>query len=351
MLPTAKEFFFNYVEKNATPYHSSFTNLAYSNDLLTNSIIEDVEKDNQHWVTGFFDELFVGKLGTNEVFASSLPTGKNYTGYLSVYDVGITLACYFWCECFTHYIVNFSQLVRQRRDSDLYLKEPGIKQFLDDVADVFNNWRLSGHVNMHEAQNLYSKHEVKADSPTVANVAACLDKFIVAHEVAHHLAGDTGGAHANIELVKSMMNVHRKIPLHFGSETIEHAADILALYLVSGGVKDQQLLSSIRRHEILVNLTLGSLGALSCVAALIEEPYKKEEEDYPSATSRFNNTLSWVTLQTTLSTLDKNSNERERDIARTAKSMSKDIMHFHDLLNRSRNERGLTKFNPKTWHE
>ena len=312
--------------KTDYPDSGHMRHLIYSNAEEFDSMMRFFLDSNKHWIPDFFDRVFVGKIRSAHAFASAATVEEEDHSYLVIVNSGLMVACFFWCECFLIYVERFMKLYGTEQQT---LHD----EYVDRVVDIFTLWRSQGGIiTLSAAQNLYSEYKIKPDIRPYSSASAA-DRFILAHELAHHFAGDTNRAKIAVEAVNKFRYIvePRSCAAEQWSDK-EYVADGFAILILLGS-------PDITSHSqvSLINAGMGALVAISTIACLTDNPYKSTDASYPPPNDRFNEAMAFTHGLAIISSMVSKDASSVLPFA----TMRKHLMDFHDVMNGRRIKRGL----------
>lgn len=233
----------------------------YSNHPGVNHNIQTIQKVNSGWIPStYFDGIFAGVVRETDIAALSKCRDSDHSGKLVTYSIGMMHSAIFFADMFEFYLLPNQE---HSLSSDIERNE-----FIFYILRQFNWWRLNQDKGeLFETRHIYEKFQVE---PTGwANVACAMaDKFIIGHEIAHHLVGDTGYLpHVSEELdfidgcIASLAGVIDR----FFSDEIDRKelkADAVSLFLFLGRPTALRQCSAMDLNMAAIG-TLMALGAMS----------------------------------------------------------------------------------------
>lgn len=295
----------------------------FSNHPGVSSIVRQLMAKNQDWISPtFLKACFVGVVNDTALDAFAMHRAPDFNGPLSIYSYGLLHAGIFTAQCFVYFDKN--DFADHDDDSDV------VREYLHDVLDVFASWRANdGRGELFDTRDFSGKYPVPDEAPLAIAIAS--DYFIVGHELAHHLLGDTGHKFVKTQEAAQLKDLIASMPMQFGPRT-EHLADAFAFNFFVGAPSRRL---SYDQHEI-AQATLGSLNAMTALSLLSPKP-QKPSETHPSPVHRFNWLMSYATSASVLSATTAGGDFAG---ARAVKRFRKAYMQFSDLLLRERTARG-----------
>ena len=312
--PTAREFFYNWALEDGdrfvvdisndeinSKFEKHFAEIASLSDLEINELrdnilnfsdthsnhaginvnISTIQTINSDWIpSAFFDDIFAGVVRETDIAALSKYKDSEFSGKLVTYSLGMMHSAIFFGDMFAFY-----SLPPQN-----YASRPVVEQneFIFYVLRLFNWWRLSElRGELFEASIIYEKFQIEHGG--WANVACAMaDQFIVGHEIAHHLVGDTGyQPHVSEELdfidgcVASLTDAIDKF-CPDGADRKELNADAVSLFFFLGKP------TALRECSAL-DLNLAAIGTLTALGtmSILTDKGRDETAFSSQATRRF----------------------------------------------------------------
>lgn len=299
----------------------------YSNTVDIDEHVRKLRTSNEKWLPKFFDSCFVGKVPGRAALASAHRLRAEDGSFLSVIGTGLSMAVLFWCEAFARYIKEFQSLEGERGELER-------TTYFNEIAHVFERWREAS--NVIELIVAHRVIDIKNSGTDPFSMAPAIlsDRFIISHELGHHIMNDTGIDYETGHEIERFLHIFRNdsLPsLLTGGATHEYSADCMAIHLLVG----EPSLYKVKPSEFIVP-SHGVLATLSTIACLSENPYADGDEDYPTPNARFDVMMSFLETIAMNWVLE----HKEEGGFSSFKTMRKDVMDFHDLINRARLDRG-----------
>lgn len=218
---------------------------------------------NSNWVPNeFFEDIFIGVARQSSIEAMAIHRNKEYNGKLILVSEGILD----FVEFFTRLFYFFVEFVGEMHECN----EQKLSQFFSDIEKVMYAWRGQ---NAQKLQRSYSsickKYDIKDNNNAfLSNKAA--EYFIVGHEIAHHLLGDTGyGSPTCNELDElkrliSECQEYTQSVYEYRADEEELLADLVAVFFFIGNPIDVLECSRPNMH-LAVHGAVHALGSLSLI--------------------------------------------------------------------------------------
>ena len=296
----------------------------YSNAHELDEIITRFKADHAPWVGMACERTYVGKIRCNAADAAAVGQVATDDSQLILFNVGLGIACHFWAVCFLRYVAEFDDLYGTSRQAEH-------DAFIDGVIDVFLGWS-KGHqeIYLREAEGFFEQFSVVFDDAS-AIYACASDRFIVGHEFAHHLAGDTRGVTKPHRDVQRLIDSSKRLLNGRGSR--ELAADMIGFMLTLGTFD-----AAAVEYDRLIASGIGAGVTLGAISALSPEPYHDGSEHYPSSAERMESMLVMIAAHA-MREIAGPEPWRYRELNR----MKKYLMNFNHAILGRRKARGLIR--------
>jgi hypothetical protein len=223
----------------------------YSNDFLLDHIVGELIQHTEGEIQDYLKKLFVAKRHDPEENAGALPNSGDYDGDLILFHVGLSLACH-------EYANLFAKSVAYKFDDEVRRQSPEQRaaELIAEAEKLFaaqTKWHANGDQVKLELQTITSDH------PMGAIIAHMTDRFILCHEVAHHLLGHTGRADIASHHFEKLPEKARHWSGKSNSHADEFQADALALILAAGHLSQR----TPNAEDQMADIALGSLLTLT----------------------------------------------------------------------------------------
>jgi hypothetical protein len=314
-------------EKADQEYRNKFKDKRsfYSNDPIIDSYVIDFIIRNRKWVDAdFFEDFFLGRVMDNFNYsATSEAKTYKYTGKLSYFYEGIQEAVALVYQCFFFIRLNQNDSLK--------------KEVLLDLVDVFSCFRLSNlNYIKHIAFIFVRKYGYKELVPTKHWLISAnkSDRFIVAHEIAHHLAGDTGFKHRYSKELQSLRNIIKESHKHLKKDKLdcEFFADVLAVNLFLGDLVTSDILES-PNEQSLASASIGAMGTLITLSLLSENPYLDSKATL-SIHERISNVRTYLMFFSITNVMIRSQKKLPDDgLGSRIKALTKEFCNFYDEIN------------------
>lgn len=232
---------------------SSFTPTS-SNDFILTRIVDELIANTSGPVQDYLKKVFVAKRNVPLQNAGALESLDSYEGDLIFFYVGLSIACNEYANLFARFIT-----YELADDSDDKKREKLKSELIQEAQKLYaaqTKWTAEGdYVRLTLSTML-------ADDPAGATIAYLTDRFILCHEIAHHLLGHTGRSDIGSDYLEALP-IHTKKWLGRSKEhQQELQADALAMILASGYLQPR---NQHPEHQI-ADVALGSLLTLTVLA-------------------------------------------------------------------------------------
>lgn len=239
----------------------------FSNFPNVDDCVKEIISKNDSWLPReLFQDIFVGVLREKDIDALAADIVPDFSGKLITYSAGLMNAISFFTNMYTH------TYFKLQRSNIQFTGEPGNytyehDEFTSNVLAVFDQWKANDlRIEFLDTMHIYDQFEIEA--PEWARLTSTMaDSFIVAHEVAHHLVGDTGfpphmsddlrAIEGTTALLKTA--IEKYLPNEVDQKEVR--ADMVAVFLLIGPPSNAQFCSSM-------DLYTAAIGALINLAAM-----------------------------------------------------------------------------------
>ncbi|HFJ9483845.1 hypothetical protein CN439_25005 [Bacillus cereus] len=243
-----------------------------SNDRLIEFTLLDLI--NNHIPTEFRERLnylFVAKINDHLYEARAISNPGMYRGDLIYYYVGLS-------DGFFEFTIFFTKLNYIQMDVDSIIHE------CFRLSSMTKYWRESYPKRIDIFQEPNDPDEAKY-MEKAASIAVLMDKFVICHEIAHHLLGHTGKQNDAGCFLDNLPDELKSWRHHPNEHTKELQADALAVLFMMKMTKDRMKQGSLNDSQDAFNAILGSLFTLKALSFLSENP-DETSKDYPSINER-----------------------------------------------------------------
>lgn len=159
----------------------------YSNDLLVEMLMKDLISSSSAALRERLSRMFVAKLDDYEANAAALWAEGAYEGDLIFFNVGLSDACFqyatVYCEFARLFGAHSFEASQENREIEVMLAEHVLQ-----LAAAQDRWSRLGKVRLARRDVINSTLEIEKQA---AGLVMCACKFILGHEVSHHILGHT----------------------------------------------------------------------------------------------------------------------------------------------------------------
>ena len=263
-----------------------FSSEQYSNHDGIDRHIQNIRSGNAYWLDEkHLENFYLGVIHEGEPYATAVDVSEDFSGRLIVYSIGMLHAVMFMSDVFEH-----SHMLNSTRQGNENIEYE--KKLAFHVLRLFNWWReKANRVSYSETTDLMRDLNIRPGALSLS-FADHADKFIAAHEICHHLLGDTGQSlldDVNDLLPDGLRDHVSRLELSADMKK-EILADAGALFLCIGG--------AVRvfnfRFKTFYPLAVGALATVGTIALLdsestvmTSEGEMKSEPSLPESYERF----------------------------------------------------------------
>lgn len=202
---SAKDFFYaNYTRSNnGARYAENYKNISdyekkelehsvrWSNDKLIDSYMHDLVSVAPPELRSRVQQCFVGKLRDFKANAVALPVECDHYGDLIFFNVGLSDACFQYAILYVEIIKLFNT---KKPASDTEHMISAVAMSMAKLASAQDRWNTIGEVALTPDDNLLPR---EGDTAMAVSIAVMADKFVLYHEICHHLLGHTSKQSSN----------------------------------------------------------------------------------------------------------------------------------------------------------
>jgi hypothetical protein len=267
----------------------------FSNDPLLDAIMEE-------FIRNAADNPLL-KLRLSTMFVAKRPglspqayVGKvkqDYAGDLVFYNLGLSHVSFQYSSLFAE----FMYLMNMRWTMDD--SDPLVRKMIETVhfdgmrlTEQQKGWGLDGDIVTAEKSTILEVE--KLGIPEIAGMAggfsSSADRFILAHEISHHILGHTGSKDDGSNIITSLPASCQSWQYSGLPYLMELQADALALCLMSGLLTSQNFTKKVD-DRLSVNVGLGTL-LIFTVLGQISQNVMKASSTHPSISDRYDQCLS-----------------------------------------------------------
>lgn len=226
---------------------------ALSNDPLLNKIVDELIVNTSGPVQAYLKNIFVAKRNDPLENAEALVSFDSYEGDLIIFYVGLSLACHEYANLFARFIHH-----KLADESDSRKEEARLaSELIQEGKKLFaaqTKWKAEGDCVRLDLATILE------DDPIGITIAAMTDRFILCHEIAHHLLGHTGKDDLGSSYLDDLPASAKKWVGRSKQHREELQADALAIVLATGYLKPR---SALHRGDRIADVALGSLLTLT----------------------------------------------------------------------------------------
>lgn len=225
------------------------------------------------------ENLFVYKVRDKISNAGAKEADKNYWGDLIAFNVGLSDVCYQFITVSNDFLE-----LRVDKDKPKPLEYIQLIVRLTKISMVSLEWEFNGNYIQLKEKTIIEPITKKSERKATG-IAILTDKFILSHEISHHLLGHTGRANDGLKLINLLPENCRFWEKERGSIANEFQADAMAILLMLGVSHDnfQHKLSS--KAQKAFETGMGSLLTLEFLKAISSNP-NEGSTSHPSINKR-----------------------------------------------------------------
>lgn len=258
----------------------------FSNDRIVEDIVKDLLKLHiPRSYTNRLEYLFVAKLRSHEYQAAALIKPREFRGDLIYYHVGLA-------DCLYEFSIYYFEFVGKKTSNNI-LEDHGLR-----IALMAQDWRKTRPLTIDLDPDLVVKSLDEKLMARAANIAVLTDKFVICHEIAHHLLGHTGKANDAYSLLEKLPQELKSWDNNTNPHAIELQADALATIFMLK-LNETSLIKGIRnKSQEAFEAILGCLLVLQVNRFLSNDP-DTATNMYPSDNDRLDSCLAILSYYTT----------------------------------------------------
>ncbi|PEF81433.1 hypothetical protein [Bacillus toyonensis] len=259
------------------------------------------------------EHMFIAKLNSHEYQATALIKPGEYRGDLIYYYVGLA-------DCLYEFSIYYTEFSDNKTDIGI-LQEHGRR-----LTIMANEWRKIYPLTIDLDRNLVVEIFDDKLMLKAAHIATLTDKFVICHEISHHLLGHTGKNNDAYFLLEKLPEELKS----WKNKSIEHAiefqADALATLFMMKLSDTTMVQGALGESHEAFEAILGCLLSLSVNRFLSNDPDEVTSE-YPSDNERFESCLAILSHFT-----DPTFPERVSEKLATMFAYLKMLDKFNDLV-------------------
>jgi hypothetical protein len=254
----------------------------YSNDILLDELVEELISIQTEPLRSRLEKVFVAKRNTKIANAGALSHSEEFDGDIVVFYVGLSDAAYQYSILFREFT-----LVKQRVRERDYAAPRRFHDLALMVGLAQMRWRdLGGYIQLSLDDVMPPTLEQDGKA---ADIAVCTDRFILGHEIAHHLLGHTSESRMAL---RGLRNNQVPQPPEWDdfppTWTRELQADSSAIGLFLG-THDTSV------EEMYTTVALGALLTITVLGQLADD-VETGTETHPPLRLRYENALNTLSI-------------------------------------------------------
>ncbi len=250
-----------------------------SNDVLLERWIEELIQLVPDDLKARLKKMFVAKLRDFEANAAAI-CDASCDGDLIFFNVGLSDACYQYAIVYYEFVRVFGDQFAPDDTGRIVRLKAELYDHLAQLAIAQKRWDRLGVVEFEVKDVVNSSLEIEGHP---ANIAGLADKFILRHEISHHLLGHT-------ETGAQLLSYVDNLPEHCKywktvvqkAHQQEYEADASALTMTL----QTQSLDVVTRRQREFDVVVGALLTLTVLGQLVRE-VNEATPSHPSVSSRF----------------------------------------------------------------
>lgn len=223
------------------------------------------------------EHMFLTKLRSHEYSAAALIKPGEFRGDLIYYYVGLA-------DCLFTFSIYFAEFTDNKMDHRI-IQEHGLK-----IAIMAQDWRKTQPLTVDLDRNLAIESLDDEITNRAVGFATLTDKFVICHEIAHHLLGHTG---KNNDANSLLDNLPEELK-SWSNKSIQHSkelqADALAVLFMLRLTENTMVKGALNESQETFEAIFGCLLVLSVNKYLSNNP-DEATSDYPSNDERLDSCL------------------------------------------------------------
>jgi hypothetical protein len=301
-----------------------------SNDYLLEKLMKEIMEISDIKLKKRLGQIFVAKRKKYVPNASALMVNRSYDGDLIFFYVGLSNACVQFSILFVKFL-NI-RMLREKNDSTSEIKKLMRELSVDAIKLTLavTRWNIYFENHVYLENDLILDFCDEKNALQAMRFSGLIDKFILGHEIAHHLLGHTGKDNDGSQYLQSLLTNNNVSTSGTEMHLKEFQADALAFLLISGYTRNLSM-DLKRAEDLLADATIGSLLMFIILEQLTSN--KISSKSHPSAEDRYNHCLS------ILHSLENN---------QFALSFLEDLEQFRRLMNETRK---IVLLNSSRWYK
>ena len=254
-----------------------------SNDPLLESYLDELIPIAPEALKSRLEKIFVAKMNDFSPNAAALHGHGTYDGDLVFFNVGLSDACFQYAILYYEFICLISERIKKGEEHPrIKHLASAVNEHVIKLAMSQTRWNREKKVQLTQDDTLFARSDLEGYAVTVAVNA---DKFILYHEISHHLLGHTGG---------NLFSFIEKLPQecrcwdHAKIESYKHEfqADAGALLISLHG----SAIGRDRAEVMELDIAIGSLLSLTVLGQFVGNIHAHGLR-HPSIVSRFDQAI------------------------------------------------------------
>src|SRR4030043_147434 len=252
-----------------------------SNDILIEHYIENLIKLAPAKLKSRLEGMFVAKVKDLIANAAAQHSRGNYDGDLIFFNVGLSDACYQYAILYYEFIRLVDEGKRRGdRHPEIVQLTKSVTEHTIKIAIAQRRWNREGLVQFTWDDVVYSRPAMEGYAITIATYS---DKFILYHEIAHHILGHTKLGNSPFTFLENLPDIckywrNTMSKKHMQEYEADAAALLMTLQTRSSNLQEE------RDKEL--SIAVGGLLTLTIIGQFARH-VDKASIDHPSVSSRF----------------------------------------------------------------
>lgn len=250
----------------------------YSNDRIVEGLIKDLLKNHiPQTFKNRLEHIFVAKLRNHEYQAAALIKPGEFRGDLIYYHVGLA-------DCLYEFLVYFFEFADSKTDASV-LKDHGLRLSL-----MAQDWKKNQPLTIDLDPTLVVMTLDDKLMARSATIAVLTDKFVLCHEIAHHILGHTGKNNDAFGLLDKLPEELKSWKNKSVNHAKEFQADALATLFMMKLNENNMVQGAIGESQDAFEAILGCMLVLQVNNYLSNDP-DEGTSTHPSDNERVNSCL------------------------------------------------------------
>ena len=254
-----------------------------SNDLLIERWMEELIRSVPDTLRKRLESMFVAKLRDFRANAEALCAEESYEGDLIFFNVGLSDLCLQYAIVYYESV----HLTGERLSPKIARIEGLEEEFIEHISKLTaaqDRWDRLGEIRLTFEDAIFSSHEIESQA---GGLAECANKFILCHEISHHILGHTAAGDRPLSFIENLPDHckywKRKMQL---SHQQEYEADASAIVMTLKTHSLDTEADSSREFRA----AIGALITLTVLGQLVGD-VDNSTPSHPSVKSRFDQCL------------------------------------------------------------